>query len=195
MGEPTKREDVAAAIGQIKRDTVAGPLEFDPPTHVALQSNDHIPVSFWQIQNSKRVLIEPDRYKKRQLHLAPLGCPSKRGRGRCLARSKLSMKSASPLNAAKSLALPTQWTGKSTLFNTINRIQFSATYGDLVFNGEPIHRLANNGIAKRRVVLTFQQKLTLAEQALDQGQVIAMGAPSDVVNEPAVIKAYRGATA
>ncbi len=71
VGDPTKREDVAAAIGQIKRDTVAGPLEFDPATHVALQSNDHIPVSFWQIQDGKRILIEPDKYKNGSFMLPP----------------------------------------------------------------------------------------------------------------------------
>jgi len=46
VGDPTMREDVVAAIGQISRDTVAGLLEFDPETRVALQSNEHIPVSF-----------------------------------------------------------------------------------------------------------------------------------------------------
>ncbi|WP_299872786.1 ABC transporter substrate-binding protein [uncultured Sulfitobacter sp.] len=71
VGDPTKREEVAAAIGQIKRDTVAGPLEFDPETHVALQSNDHIPVSFWQIQDGKRILIEPDKYKNGSFMLPP----------------------------------------------------------------------------------------------------------------------------
>lgn len=63
VGDPTDREAVAAAIGQIKRPTVAGNLEFDPETHVALQSNDHIPVSFWQLQEGgARVLIEPSKY-------------------------------------------------------------------------------------------------------------------------------------
>lgn len=71
VGDPTKREEVAAAIGRIKRDTAAGPLEFDPATHVALQSNDHIPVSFWQIQDGNRVLIEPDKYKNGFFMLPP----------------------------------------------------------------------------------------------------------------------------
>tara|TARA_Y100000385_G_scaffold147968_1_gene153521 strand:- start:3407 stop:4639 length:1233 start_codon:yes stop_codon:yes gene_type:complete len=63
VSDPTDRKAIAAAIGQIKRPTVAGNLEFDPETHVALQSNDHIPVSFWQLQEGgARVLIEPGKY-------------------------------------------------------------------------------------------------------------------------------------
>ena len=61
-GDPKNHKAIGNAIGQIKRETAAGNLEFDPATHVAVQSNDHIPVSFWQIQDGKRVLIEPDKY-------------------------------------------------------------------------------------------------------------------------------------
>ena len=72
VGDATNREAVAAAIGQIKRPTVAGNLEFDPETHVALQSNDHIPVSFWQIQNDgARVLIEPGKYANGDFMVPP----------------------------------------------------------------------------------------------------------------------------
>lgn len=63
VGDPTKHEEIGKAIGSIKRPTVAGNHEFDPETHVALQSNDHVPVSFWQIQSGgTRVLIEPDKF-------------------------------------------------------------------------------------------------------------------------------------
>jgi branched-chain amino acid transport system substrate-binding protein len=72
VGDPTKREEIGAAIGAIKRPTVAGNLEFDPATHVALQSNDHIPVSFWQLQaDSARVLIEPSQYATGDFLLPP----------------------------------------------------------------------------------------------------------------------------
>jgi branched-chain amino acid transport system substrate-binding protein len=72
VGDPTKRQEVAAAIGAIKRPTVAGNLEFDPATHVALQSNDHIPVSFWQLQaGGARVLIEPGKYATGAFLLPP----------------------------------------------------------------------------------------------------------------------------
>ncbi|MEM9012431.1 MAG: ABC transporter substrate-binding protein [Pseudomonadota bacterium] len=72
VGDPTDREAVAAAIGAIKKPTAAGNLEFDPATHVALQSNDHIPVSFWQIQEGgARVLFEPDNYANGSFQTPP----------------------------------------------------------------------------------------------------------------------------
>ncbi|WP_282610159.1 ABC transporter substrate-binding protein [Pelagibius sp. Alg239-R121] len=62
VGDPTDHKAIGAAIGAIKRETVAGFHEFDPATHVALQSNNHVPVSFWQIQDGNRVLIEPEKF-------------------------------------------------------------------------------------------------------------------------------------
>jgi len=70
-GDPTDHRAIGKAIGEIKRPTAAGNLEFDPATHVALQSNDHIPVSFWQIQDGKRFLIEPDKYANGEFKLPP----------------------------------------------------------------------------------------------------------------------------
>lgn len=72
VGDPTDRRAIAAAIGAIERPTAAGNLSFDPETHVARQSNDHIPVSFWQIQEGgSRVLIEPARYANGSFLLPP----------------------------------------------------------------------------------------------------------------------------
>lgn len=63
VGDPTDHEAIGAAIGETSKETAAGFVEFDPATHVALQSNDHVPVSFWQIQEGgARVLIEPEKY-------------------------------------------------------------------------------------------------------------------------------------
>lgn len=71
VGDPTDHKAIGEAIGRIKRPTAAGNLEFDPATHVAVQSNDHIPVSFWQIWDGKRVLIEPDKFKNGSFQLPP----------------------------------------------------------------------------------------------------------------------------
>lgn len=71
VGDPTDRQAVSAAIGATKRPFVAGNLEFDPETHVALQSNDYVPVSFWQLQDGNRVLIEPSIYANGSFMLPP----------------------------------------------------------------------------------------------------------------------------
>lgn len=71
VGNPDDHKAIGKAIGKIKRATVAGNLEFDPATNVAIQSNDHIPVSFWQIQNGKRFLIEPSKYANGDFKLPP----------------------------------------------------------------------------------------------------------------------------
>lgn len=70
-GDATDHEAVAAAIGKVKKQTAAGNLSFDPATHVALQSNDDIPVSFWQIQKGERFLIEPAKYANGKFMLPP----------------------------------------------------------------------------------------------------------------------------
>ena len=69
--DPKDHKAIGMEIGKIKKETVAGNLEFDPETHVALQSNDHIPVSFWQINDGKRYLIEPSKYANGDFKLPP----------------------------------------------------------------------------------------------------------------------------
>ncbi|MGB3313351.1 MAG: hypothetical protein WBB85_02975 [Albidovulum sp.] len=72
VGDPTDHEAIGRAIGTIERPTVAGNLSFDPETHVAVQSNDHIPVSFWQLQDGgKRILIEPAAYANGSFVMPP----------------------------------------------------------------------------------------------------------------------------
>ena len=63
VGDPTDHEAIGIAIGKIARPIVAGYLEFDPDTHVARVGNDFIPVTFFQIQDGKGVMIAPDKYK------------------------------------------------------------------------------------------------------------------------------------
>ncbi len=63
VGDPTDHTAIGKAIGDTKRAVVSGYLEFDPETHVARQSNDHVPVTFFQLQDGKGVMIAPDKYK------------------------------------------------------------------------------------------------------------------------------------
>lgn len=71
VGDPTDRRAVADAIGRQKRETVSGLIEFDPQTHVAIQSDSHVPVSFWQIWDGKRLLVGPERYAAAEFRLPP----------------------------------------------------------------------------------------------------------------------------
>ena len=63
VGDPTDHDAIGKAIGQTKRPVTSGFLEFDPDTHVAKQSNDHIPVTFFQLQDGNPVMIAPEKFK------------------------------------------------------------------------------------------------------------------------------------
>ena len=63
VGDPADHDAIGKAIGQTKRPVTSGFLEFDPATHVAIQSNDHIPVTFFQLQDGKPVMIAPEKFK------------------------------------------------------------------------------------------------------------------------------------
>lgn len=71
VGDPTKRKEIGLALGQMKVQTVAGNIAFDPATHVALQDNDHVPVSFWQIWDGKRLLVGPEKFANSEFQLPP----------------------------------------------------------------------------------------------------------------------------
>lgn len=57
VGDPKDHTAIGKAIGEMKRPVTSGHLEFDLQTHVARQGNDHIPVTFFQIQDGKGVMI------------------------------------------------------------------------------------------------------------------------------------------
>ena len=62
VGNPADHAAIGAALGKQKADSVAGPIEFDPKTHVALQDANHVPVTFFEIWDGKRVLVAPGKY-------------------------------------------------------------------------------------------------------------------------------------
>lgn len=62
VGDPAKHEQIGKAIGAEVMDAAPGPVAFDPKTHLALQDDNHIPVTFWQIRDGKRVLVGPAKY-------------------------------------------------------------------------------------------------------------------------------------
>lgn len=71
VGDPADHAAIGKAIGQIRRAVVSGYLEFDPATHVARQSNDRIPVTFFQLQDGKSVLIAPEKFKSGDFRTPP----------------------------------------------------------------------------------------------------------------------------
>lgn len=62
VGDPTDHMAIGLAIGETERMSAQGPVKFDPKTHLALQSDDYMPLLFYQIWEGERVLISPDKY-------------------------------------------------------------------------------------------------------------------------------------
>jgi branched-chain amino acid transport system substrate-binding protein len=62
VGDPSDRTAIGAAIGSSTTQTAMGAVSFDPVTHLAVQSNDGIPLQFYQIQDGERALFHPPIY-------------------------------------------------------------------------------------------------------------------------------------
>lgn len=71
VGDPTNHKAIAAAIGATDKLTAMGQVKFDPKTHLSLQDNDHIPITFFQIWDGKRILISPPQYATGEFRLPP----------------------------------------------------------------------------------------------------------------------------
>lgn len=59
VGDPTAREKVGAAIGQLDVETSVGRVHFDQITHLTVSGDGGIEMIYFQIQNDKRVPIAP----------------------------------------------------------------------------------------------------------------------------------------
>ena len=62
VGDPTMRNEIGKAIGATSKQTAMGRIQFDPATHLSVQSNDGVPIQFYQIRSGERVLFYPDVY-------------------------------------------------------------------------------------------------------------------------------------
>lgn len=71
VGDARDHEAIGKALGETSADSVAGKIEFDPNTHVALQRNDRVPVSFWQIWDGERLLVGPEEYSNAEFRRPP----------------------------------------------------------------------------------------------------------------------------
>ena len=71
VGDAHDHEAIGKALGETKAESVAGNIEFDPKTHVALQRDDRVPVSFWQIWDGQRLLVGPEGYANAKFRRPP----------------------------------------------------------------------------------------------------------------------------
>lgn len=58
-GDPSDREAVGQAIGELDVTTSLGRVQFDPDTHLAVAGAEGIPMTYFQIQDEERVSIYP----------------------------------------------------------------------------------------------------------------------------------------
>lgn len=62
VGDPSKRLEIGEEIGKTNKQTASGNIQFDPATHLSVQSNDGVPIQFYQIRDGERILFYPDKY-------------------------------------------------------------------------------------------------------------------------------------
>ncbi len=62
VGDPAKRAEIGAEIGKASKQTAMGRISFDPATHLSVQSNDGVPIQFYQIRDGERILFYPEQY-------------------------------------------------------------------------------------------------------------------------------------
>jgi len=62
VGDPADRTAIGAALGATQKQTAMGHISFDPATHLSVQSDEGVPLQFYQIVDGKRVLFAPAQY-------------------------------------------------------------------------------------------------------------------------------------
>ena len=71
VGDPTDRRAMAKAVSQTDKLVAEGRLVFDQETHLAIQGNDHIPITFYQIRDGKRFLFYPPKWSDGEFEHPP----------------------------------------------------------------------------------------------------------------------------
>jgi branched-chain amino acid transport system substrate-binding protein len=62
VGDPADHKAIEKALSETDKQIAAGRLKFDPATHLAMQGDDYIPITFFQIWDGERILISPEKY-------------------------------------------------------------------------------------------------------------------------------------
>lgn len=71
VGNPEDRLAIGKALGESKKQIVSGLLEFDPANHLAVQSDQAIPIQFYQLWDGKRILFSPEAYATGTFKMPP----------------------------------------------------------------------------------------------------------------------------
>jgi branched-chain amino acid transport system substrate-binding protein len=61
-GDPADHKAVEKALSETDKQIASGRLKFDQATHLAMQGDDFIPITFFQIWDGERILISPEKY-------------------------------------------------------------------------------------------------------------------------------------
>lgn len=64
VGDPSKRLEIAKAIGQTDKKIAQGRIVFDPKTKIAKSGNDFMPTVVYQLQNGKPLVFAPKQWKE-----------------------------------------------------------------------------------------------------------------------------------
>jgi branched-chain amino acid transport system substrate-binding protein len=71
VGDPSNHAGIMKALGETDKQTAQGRLKFDPATHLAMQGDDYIPITFFQIWDGERTLISPAAYATGEFKIQP----------------------------------------------------------------------------------------------------------------------------
>ncbi|MEI8701266.1 ABC transporter substrate-binding protein [Mesorhizobium sp. ISC15] len=70
-GDPSDHAAIMKALSETDKQVAEGRLKFDPATHLAMQGDDYIPITFFQIWDGKRALISPAKYATGEFQSQP----------------------------------------------------------------------------------------------------------------------------
>ena len=71
VGDPSDHAGIMKALGETDKQTAQGRLKFDQATHLAMQGDDYIPITFFQIWDGERTLISPAAYATGEFKIQP----------------------------------------------------------------------------------------------------------------------------
>jgi len=71
VGDPSDHAGIMKALGETDKQTAQGRLKFDPATHLAMQGDEYIPITFFQIWDGQRTLISPGAYATGEFKTQP----------------------------------------------------------------------------------------------------------------------------